>query len=280
MQDDLRVLRGKLDVGRQITRGATRADRLACSFDELSADTPLNRVLKATVKRLASTTRSSDNRRRLAELGARLEFVGDSADPSREAVMLDRTNTAFHQLYALARLLLRGDWQDTTSGKQEGFALLFPMNELFEDFVGRTMRSALAPTSVRLQDSGRHALDSEGERLFALRPDIVVDGGIVVDTKWKKLKPQERMLGVEQADVYQMLAYARAYGARRLILLYPWHTAMPPPGIIDRGWRIAGTSTPFDIATVDVGKPEEVAGVIREIVGEPRLETMAAARGR
>ena len=51
MQDNLRVLRGKLDVRRQITRGAARADRLACHFDELSADTPLNRVLKATARR-------------------------------------------------------------------------------------------------------------------------------------------------------------------------------------------------------------------------------------
>ena len=193
--------------------------------------------------------------------------------------MLDKTNTAFHRLHALARLLLGGDWQDTTSGKQEGFALLFPMNELFEEFVGRTMRSALAPTSVRLQDSGRHALASEGEGIFALRPDIVVDGGIVVDTKWKALKPQERTLGVDQADIYQMLAYARGYGARRLILLYPWHAGLPPPGIIERGWRIAGTATPFDIATVDVGRPEEVAGVIREIIGEPRTETMASAAG-
>ena len=52
LEDDLRLLRGKLDIRRQLTRHALRPDRLACRFDELSVDTPLNRVLKATVKRL------------------------------------------------------------------------------------------------------------------------------------------------------------------------------------------------------------------------------------
>ena len=41
VEDDLRLLRGKLDVHRQLTRHAMRPDRLACRFDELSVDTPL-----------------------------------------------------------------------------------------------------------------------------------------------------------------------------------------------------------------------------------------------
>ena len=106
---------------------------------------------------------------------------------------LDHTNTAFHRLYRLARALLGGEWQSTTSGDNDGFGLLFPMNDLFEAFIGRTMGAVLAPRSVRLQDSGSYALegDREGGRLFALRPDIVVDGDIVIDTKWKELKADE-----------------------------------------------------------------------------------------
>ena len=57
-EDDLRFLRGKLDIHRQFTRHAVRSDLLACRFEELSVDTPLNRVLKAAVRRLAITSRS------------------------------------------------------------------------------------------------------------------------------------------------------------------------------------------------------------------------------
>ena len=265
-EDDLAFLRGKLRVHRQFTRHAVRSDVVACQFDELSVDTPLNRVLKAAVKRLLGVARSAANMRTLMELRARLEFVGDSPNPSREPVRLDRTNTAFHRLFRLARLLLGRHWQGTAMGGQEGFALLFPMNDLFEEFVGRAMRVALPNRAVRLQHTGRYALESEHEPLFALRPDIVVGGDIVIDTKWKELKPDKpTTLGVEQADVYQMLAYVRAYEARRLILLFPWHEGLAPEGILRR-WRVAGTSTVFDVATVDVAKPHGVGGVLREIV--------------
>ena len=212
-EEDLPLLRGKLNVVRQVTHHAVHPGLLACRFDELSVDTPLNRVLKAAVGRLASTTRSELNRRKLAELVARFEFVGDSSDPLREPVRLDRTNIAFHRLHELARRFLGGVWQSTTTGGNEGIGLLFAMNDLFEEFVSRSVRAALAPTRVRLQDTGRHALSSAHQRLFALRPDIVVDDDIVIDTKWKVLETGEANLGVEQSDVYQMLAYARAYRA-------------------------------------------------------------------
>ncbi len=264
-EETLPLLRGKLDMRRQLASHAFRSDQLACTFDELSVDTPLNRVLKSAVVRLTSATRSSVNSRRLSELSARFEFVGDSLDPLRERVRLDRTNRAFHRLHNLARLFLAGDWQSTTTGGSEGIALLFPMNELFEEFVGRSMRVALARRSVLLQHTGHYALTGQHGDLFALRPDIVVDDDILIDTKWKELNPRESTVGVDQADVYQMLAYARAYEAQRLVLIYPWHEGLADPGIYRR-WRIKGTSTRFDIATVDVGRPDSVQHVLRSIV--------------
>ena len=268
-EDDLPLLRGKLNVHRQLVRHAIHSDRLACSYDELSVDTPLNRVLKAAVTRLLATSLSSANQRRLGELAARFEFVGDSENPLKERVSLDRTNTAFHRLHDLAILFLAGDWQSTMTGKREGFGLLFPMNDLFEEFVGRRMKAALGPGSVRLQHTGRYALAGQERRLFALRPDIVVDRNVVIDSKWKKLNPDEPRLGVDQSDVYQMLAYARAYDARRLVLLYPWHRGLAKQGVCKR-WRVDGTTTEFDIATVDIGKPESVSDVLGEIMDNTR----------
>ena len=147
-QEDLKQLRGRLNVTRQVTRFVGRPDQIACRFEEWSEDTPLNRVLKAAVSRLAGLTRSADTSRRLAELAARLEFVGDTADPLREQVRLDRTNTAFHDIYRQACRFLAREWQDTTTGAAQGFALLFPMNELFEEFVGRSVRAASPGPSI------------------------------------------------------------------------------------------------------------------------------------
>ena len=267
-EEDLRRLRGSLDVTRQLTLLAVRTDLLACRFDELSENTPLNRVLKAAASRLARTVRSGTNRRLLAELAARLEFVGDSPDPLREPVRLDRTNAAYHDLYRLARLFLSGDWQSTTSGESLGVSLLFPMPDLFEKFIGRCLRNAAAPWPVWLQARGRSALRDEQGRLFELQPDAVVEtplGPIVLDTKWKALDGNDdRKQGVSQGDVYQILTYGQAYDAKRLVLLYPWHEGLAKG--VSRRWRVAGASRGLDIATVNVGEPLRVVDALRRIV--------------
>ena len=273
-EEDLPVLRGRLNVLRQLTQLAVRPDVLACRYDELSEDTPLNRVLKAAVTRLAGVARIAENARRLAELAARFEFVGESAYPLREPVQLDRTNTAYHDLYQLARFLLSGEWQTTTGGRAMGFTLLFEMNVLFEEFIGKSLERILGRKRVGLQKRSVYALqDAEGNDLFNLRPDVLIDakGGrpIVLDTKWKKLKPKKRpKLGVRESDVYQMLVYAGAHNARRVILLYPWHQAL---GLGIARWSAqgpAGERIPFDIATVDVGHPETVPDALRQIVND------------
>lgn len=265
-EDDLPRLKGKLNVKRQFSHNAVRPDRLACAFDEFSPDTPLNRVLKAAVVRLVAISKSASNQRVLIESLARFDAVSDSPDPLREHVMLDRTNRTFHQLYEMARLLLAGDWQSTTAGRVEGFSLLFPMNELFEEYIGRSLKVALAPRNVKLQDKVRYAIDSPSNR-FNLQPDIVVDGNVIVDTKWKELRPEKKDCDVKQDDIYQMLAYARAYGAKRAILLYPWHRGLEREPGICQSWQSSGDSIPFDIATVDVTRRNRtVRETLREIL--------------
>lgn len=264
-EEDLPRLRGKLDVTRQFTRLTMRPDLLACRFDELSENTPLNRVFKAAVNLLRTRVRTHANVRLLDELAARLEFVGKSSEPLREQVRLDRTNTAFHELYELACILLQGDWQATSQGDTPGFSLLFPMNDLFEKFIARKMMSAGLGMSVVAQPKRAHALRDGEQPLFQLNPDLLVNGNIVLDTKWKKLRPVESKLGVEQDDVYQMLAYASAYNAERLVLLFPWHIGLGEEGVLRR-WTVFGTPVPFHVATVDVGQAERVADALRRII--------------
>ena len=255
-EEDLGVLRGALNVKRQFTSLATRPDLVACRFDEMSEDTPLNRVFKAAVTLLANLTRTWENHRRLTELLARLDSVATSASPLQEPVALDRTNTAFHDIHPLAVLFLRGDWQQTAAGQASGFSLLFPMNDLFEEFVGRSLQKALGTDRVRLQDQ-RSALNPPRYRL---RPDMVVDvhgQPVILDTKWKRLDDAP-----SKADVHQMLVYGQAYGAARVILVYPWHEAVGEQGIHQR-WTVTGPGYHFETATVNVGHPAQVPQSLR-----------------
>lgn len=63
-----RFLRGALDIPRQFMHHAVKPSRLACRFDELMENTPLNQVVKAAASHLARISRSPENRKRLRGL--------------------------------------------------------------------------------------------------------------------------------------------------------------------------------------------------------------------
>ena len=272
-EDHLPALRGRLDVTRQFTRNAVRPDRLACRFDQLDADTPLMRVMAAAVVTLGKHARSPETRRKLDELRhvlAEIPLVPVNRLPWKQ-VQIDRTNRRWESLFRLAQLLLRRDWQAThhAASAPEGLTLLFPMNDLFEKYVAAMMRKALVGTGVEVVDQGgyRACLGAfTGEHLesgdeFRTRPDIILRrrGEVlaIIDTKWKKLArdPLDRKQGVSQADVYQLMAYARLYPTRELMLLYP---GVPGEPCGERKpFGMAGGSERLAIATIDVSLEEK-----------------------
>lgn len=293
-EDDLSLLRGQLDVREQFTRLATSPQKLACRFDELDADIALNRIFKAAVSALRRMTRSRQNQRLLSEL--MLAYADVAAVPPGRLPwdevrhQLDRTNRLWHPLLRLAELLLRRRYQTTSSGSVDGFALLFEMNTLFEAYIGQELRRALLPHgySVTLQGPAGYALrntDTSAGR-FMTRPDICVSRnghtGWIIDTKWKQLSAaDDAKRGIQQADVYQMMAYGQVCQADRLMLLYPHHRALgKKPGVITR-YRVNGTVNRWlYIATVDLSDircvRDNLAALVLEVECDASLTTQLA----
>lgn len=279
-EDDLRALRGGLDVARQFTRHAANPSRLSCRFDELSEDTALNRIMKAAVAHLSRTSRSSANLQRLRELAFVYADIAETPPTTlrREDVVIDRTNRRWQELLGMARLFLQGRYQTTTGGAGQGTALLFEMNTLFEEYVGRLISWAAAGTdlSVSLQGGRLFCLSAETtERgLFQTKPDILVRraGTVthVIDTKWKRISSRidDPKQGVSQGDVYQMMAYAQLYRAPRLTLLYPHHLGLGSEERIHARHPITGHETTIiETATVDVANGEkEVLNGLRRLL--------------
>ena len=151
------------------------------------------------------------------------------------------------------------------------------MNILFEEFVGRSLQKALGADRVRLQHQ-RRALKNPPRHL--LRPDMVVDVDdqpvVVLDTKWKRLDG-----GPEREDVSQMLLYGQAYGAERVILIYPWHEGVGEEGT-HRRWTVTGPGYDFETANRERRTPHpgaaESARVVR--VGNPRPSVARAGPKR
>ncbi|MEN3972312.1 restriction endonuclease [Sphingomicrobium sp. XHP0235] len=269
MEEDIPTLRGRLDVIRQFSTLAASPDRLACRFDELSSDIPLNQIMKAAVARLLKLSRSPHNQRRLRELSFAFAEVSDV--PVQwlrwNSVILDRTNARWKDLLELARLLLGERFQTTTSGRGQGFSLLFEMNTLFEEFIGRTLRRALVGTGLQvdLQGGRLHCLAELGDdhtptgrRRFMTKPDIIIRRGpkrvMIIDTKWKRLAPSidDPKQGVSQSDVYQMMAYGRIYQCPDLMLLYPHHDDLKSFAGFQSQHSVVGSEDKLSAATLNL----------------------------
>ncbi len=260
--DDLPTLRGRLNVTRQFTALAVEPSQLACRFDALTPDIALNRIMKAAVARLSRIARTTDNQRRLRELAFAYADIADVpvAALRWDEVTLDRTNSRWRELLNLARLLLGERFQTTSAGGSDGFSLLFEMNPLFEEYVARMLRRALADTDLRVVSQGGrlYCLETDQRGLFQTRPDILIKRGDdvvqVIDTKWKRIAARidDPKQGVSQGDVYQMMAYGRLYGCDQLMLLYPHHPGISRDEGIQAAHRVTGSATFLSTATFDV----------------------------
>jgi len=291
-QEDLSVVRGRIDLVRQFTHHAVRPDRLACRYDQLSSDIPLLQIMKAAVRTLRGLSRSPETQRLLDELRFLLADVSDiplGALPW-DRVGIDRTNRRWESLHAMASLLVRRDWQATGHDRhaQHGISLLFPMNDLFEASVATLLRRALAGSGIEVMAQGglRYCLgdwraddDCSGDH-FQTRPDLMLRrrGEIVaiIDTKWKCLAadPLDRKRGVSQADVYQMMAYARLYRCDRLMLLYPARPGTPPASIsrfgLDGGREMLALGE-VDLASALPEAQRRLAGLVEQLSLVPAL---------
>ena len=57
-----------------------------------------------------------------------------------------------------------------------------------------------------------------------------------MDTKWKRLTPVAKdNYGISQADMYQMYAYSKKYGATEIWLLYPYNEKMHEELVFETG---------------------------------------------
>lgn len=182
-------------------------------------------------------------------------------------MVLDRTNGRWRELLNLARLLLGERFQTTSAGGSDGFSLLFEMNMLFEEYIARMLKRALADTELRVVSQGGrlYCLETEDRRqVFQTRPDILIKRGgavlQVIDTKWKRIvaRIDDPKRGVSQADVYQMMAYGRLYRCSKLTLLYPHHREVGcDEGLIGE-YAVNSSHDRLELFSIDIGCGDDI----------------------
>lgn len=238
LEENRTCVKGKILLHRQSILNAAHHHRLYVRFDEFESDTWLNRILKAACLKLISLTRMARTQQYLREAIFEMADVAECVIELHhfQQVCLDRNSERFRELLNFCRLVLTGSTPAPHYGEAQSFSLLFPMEVLFEDFIGSILkRHAIEfghpQSAIHLQASDRSKWllsDQNGNGRFRLKPDILIDGPdgaptIILDTKWKRLVGDKvhGTTGVSQSDIYQLHAYAHRFKCDKTLLLYP-----------------------------------------------------------
>lgn len=228
IQDNLNVFKGKMLFSKQLKYNVVHKEKFFVEYDEFNTNRAENRLLKSTLLYLYKKTTSNKNKNDIRTLLNSFVDVNESInyDDDFSKCTADRNMKGYATALLWSKVFLQGKSFTSFSGSNVAFALLFPMETLFESYVASLMRKQLQGTdySFSAQDKGYHLFDIP--KKFMLRPDIVIKNKIiktvfVMDTKWKLLSLSKANVGISQADMYQMYAYQKKYNAKNITLLYP-----------------------------------------------------------
>ena len=246
-EENAKFLKGRLLMKEHIKYNFIHKERFFVAFDEFSPDRPANRLLKTTVEFLLKKSTSNHNQRRLRQLLYYFDEVhfSKNIDKDFQKIKQDRLLKDYELLLQWCRIFLKRDSFTNFVGDDVAFAILFPMEKIFESYVAHEIKSQVNQNNnnwgVSTQDTGHHLIEGrmEGDTFktdtkFNLRPDIVMKKGkeetIILDTKWKLLQnDNSKNYGIKQSDMYQMYAYGKKYSkedgkdikVEQMYLIYP-----------------------------------------------------------
>jgi 5-methylcytosine-specific restriction enzyme subunit McrC len=245
-------LQGRLDVSALLRAPGGRKDRIPCQYEDFTLDIPCNQIPRATADFVLRSPLPGE-----AVRAALRQSLGPFAavhpvevkPASFRAAETNRLTESYRPLLDVCRLLAEALDPGEAAGSTPCPAFLLAMDRVFESYVTGGIVRAFAESkryTVAVQPPYLANRPAPGQPDIHLRPDATIDRdgrpAVVLDAKWKR----RAGCPVVTEDVYQVLAYATALGARRAVLIYP--------GRRDRLWRypLANSAIGLDLYTLRV----------------------------
>ncbi|WP_103644757.1 McrC family protein [Campylobacter concisus] len=216
LEDNLKFLKGKLNINEQIKRNSIHKERFYVGYSEFLSDIKINQIIKTTLKFLYKKSNFSKNQQKIRELLFIFDDVSTCSDYKNffANYAINRQVKHYEQTLLWCKIFLLNNSFTPHKGDDLALALLFDMNALFESYVGNFIKKSFPGTI--LQHSEKHLV--ENPKSFRLRPDIFLEGKFIADTKWKIIRSRD---DISQADLYQLYAYGKKYECDKLYLIYP-----------------------------------------------------------
>jgi 5-methylcytosine-specific restriction enzyme subunit McrC len=260
-EDNLKQLRGRPDLLRNMRVNYGVPNRIYCRYDELVTNTPENQVIRLALEvaskfRLqgmgqasksgyagqpmnasqhANASRSGNTSQKLnryrSEFEQLCDVYSDSEWPTFHYHRLNQHYEPVHVIakYIVEQLAVNDIYQSSGSSF---FSMMIDMNRLFEDFVGSFLKRYL-PSHYRVEAGRRitDAIESGGSSFRHMIPDLLVHDmangkTLVMDVKYKNYGSKK----VDNADIYQLNFYAQYF---KMDQAAPHHSVIVYPRFID-----------------------------------------------
>jgi 5-methylcytosine-specific restriction enzyme subunit McrC len=225
-EENVKFLKGKLLVGKQIQNDIKKNTKFVCSYGNLTFDNIENQIiLRATTLLIPLIRFNEDIRWKLLRFSHLLRdevSLTNVVPEDCNKIQFSRLNDYYNLIIKLSRIILQNYFiRSTSAGESIGFNFIVNMNKVYEDFITKLIEEVIEENSseyVIERQEQFNSLDREGT--IKIRPDVIVqkknpvEYPYIIDAKYKK---QE-----SNSDYFQVLAYALAFPTTTdCYLIYP-----------------------------------------------------------
>ncbi len=221
-EENLSVIRGKLNMNGTISLQMRRKRQIACEFDEFTEDNIYNRILKTTLDRLVKAEDVDIERRQM--LKKLLVFFGNVRliqpdNISWNRLIFQRNNRNYELLLNICYLVLNGLLQTTEDGKYRLLAFSDEhMERLYERFILEYFKQHHPTLNTSSQHIKWNLTETPDNAMIQflpeMRTDITLQKGektLIIDAKYynKTMTQNYDKLSLRSSHLYQIFAYVK-----------------------------------------------------------------------
>jgi len=239
-------LKGKLKLKEHLKLNYIHKERFYVEFDEYLQDRVANRLIKSTILLLLKKTKNTTNKNALRRELFVFDEVGQSLNPKQDftKIRIDRGMGHYNLPLRFAKVFLLHHSFSSLRGGDKVFAMLFPMEKVFEDYMQLVLQNSQSDLGIKtILPNGNRGdyfikdTKDEKKQYINLQPDYLLELKndqtqqplkIVADAKWKLFANEANENNQTEAttpassDVYQMFAYLNFYtNCNKAYLLVP-----------------------------------------------------------
>lgn len=221
---NVKALKGKLEFANHIQKNLVHKERFFTTHQIYGTNHIEHQILGLALKIIAQFSNGTYLYSKCKTV--QLDFPEvDLVNPHPglfSKLVYNRKNKAYKTALEIARIIILNFAPSVSSGNEKMLALLFDMNNLWEEYVLVKLKS--------LRIEGLKVIGQSSKRFWhnvSIRPDIVIQKGdetFVIDTKWKNIQSNKP----STHDLRQMFVYNRYWGSYRALLLYPSNRTEKP----------------------------------------------------